>query len=75
MKLASCDNCTHRKDNACSLGMAPKTGEFLCQRYVMTQAFHDEILALARKEFEKDVNQAMLEISVIRAERDQAFAG
>ena len=75
MKLASCDNCAHRKESACTLGMAPATGEFLCPKYAMSDAFRDEILALARKEFERDVNQAMLKISVIRAERDQAFAG
>lgn len=75
MKLASCDNCAHRKESNCSLGLAPATGEFLCAKYAMSQAFHDEILALARKEFQKDVNQAMLQISVIRAEKDKAFAG
>lgn len=75
MKLASCDNCAHRKESTCTLGLAPATGEFLCPKYAMSQAFHDEILALARKEFQKDVNQAMLQISVIRAEKDKAFAG
>ena len=75
MKLASCDNCAFRKENACSMGLAPAEGEFLCAKYAMSEAFHAEILALARKEFEKDVNQAMLQISVIRAERNQAFAG
>lgn len=75
MKLASCDNCAHRQASTCTLGMAPATGEFLCPRYAMTEAFRDEILALARKEFQKDVNQAMLHVSVIRAERSQAFAG
>ena len=75
MKLASCDNCAHRKESTCALGTSPAEGEFLCPRYAMTQAFHDEILALARKEFERDVNQAMLHVSVMRAERAQAFAG
>jgi len=73
--LASCDNCAHRKADACTLGMAPATGEFLCPKYAMTEAFRDQVLGLARVEFQKDVNQAMLEISVLRAERDQAFAG
>ena len=75
MKLASCDNCAFRKKDACSIGLAPPEGEFLCAKYAMTQAFHDELLALARKEFQKDVDQAMLQISVIRAEKGQAFAG
>lgn len=75
MKLASCDNCAFMKDNACAKGMTPPEGEFLCAKYAMSQAFHDELLALARKEFTKDVNQAMLQISVIRAEKDKAFAG
>lgn len=75
MKLASCDNCAHRKESTCSIGLAPAEGEFLCPKYAMSQAFHQEILALVRKEFEKDVNQAMLQISVIRAEKNQAFAG
>lgn len=75
MKIASCDNCAHRKESVCALGASPAEGEFLCPRYAMTDAFRDEILALARKEFQRDVNQAMLHISVMRAERDQAFAG
>lgn len=90
MKLASCGNCAHRKEsneteqasplrvltNAdCNLAMAPKEEEFLCPKYAMTEAFRDEILGYARKEFERDVNQAMLKISVMRAERDQAWAG
>lgn len=75
MKLASCDNCAHRKESSCSFGLAPSGGEFLCPKYAMSAGFHDEVLALARKEFTRDVNQAMLHISVIRAERDQAFAG
>lgn len=75
MKLASCDNCAHRKENACSLGMAPEAGEFYCPKYAMSNVFFGEVLALARKEFEKDVNQAMLEIAVSRAEKDKAFAG
>lgn len=75
MKLASCDNCAHREGSACALGMAPKPGEFLCPRYAMNVAFREEVLALARKEFERDVNQAMLQISVARAEKDKAYAG
>ena len=75
MKIASCDNCAHRKESSCTLAMAPAEGEFLCPRYAMTEAFRDEILALARKEFQRDVNQAMLHVSVMRAERSQAFAG
>lgn len=75
MKLASCDNCVHMKDGACGMGMAPAEGEFLCPKYAMTSLFHEELLSLARKEFQKDVNQAMLQISVIRAEKDKAFAG
>lgn len=75
MKIASCDNCAHRKESSCTLGMAPAEGEFLCPKYAMSAAFHEEVLALARKEFERDVNQAMLHVSVIRAERNQAFAG
>lgn len=75
MKIASCDNCAFRTANACSMGLAPAEGEFLCAKYAMSEAFHEEILALARKEFERDVNQAMLQISVVRAERNQAFAG
>jgi hypothetical protein len=75
MKLASCDNCAHRANAACSLGLAPNEGEFLCHRYAMTTAFRDEVIELARKEFERDVNQALLEIAVARAEKDKAFAG
>lgn len=75
MKLASCDNCAFMKNNACSKGLAPPEGEFLCAKYAMSMAFHDELLALARKEFQKDVDQAMLQISVIRAEKAQGFAG
>jgi hypothetical protein len=73
--LASCDNCAHRKDSGCALFMEPAAGEFLCPRYAMTEAFRNAVLALARREFEADVNQAMLEISVAKAEREQAFAG
>lgn len=75
MKLASCDNCAHRRESTCTLSMAPKEGEFLCGKYAMSETFHSEVLAFARKEFERDVNQAMLEVSVLRAERDQAWAG
>ena len=75
MKLASCDNCAFMKAGACEKGMMPDEGEFLCAKYAMSAAFHDEILALAKKEFEREVNQAMLKISVVRAERNQAFAG
>lgn len=78
MKLASCDNCAHRKESVaepCSLGMTPDEGEFLCHRYAMTTTFRDEVIALARKEFERDINQAMITVAVARAERDQAFAG
>ncbi|HUR68516.1 MAG TPA: hypothetical protein VM370_04660 [Candidatus Thermoplasmatota archaeon] len=75
MKLASCDNCAFMKDNACTKALAPAEGEFLCNKYAMSIAFHDELLALARKEFQKEVNQSMLEISVLRAEKNRAFAG
>lgn len=75
MKLASCDNCAHRKEATCKLGMAPGPGEFLCGRYAMTEAFHHEVVDFARKEFRRDVDQAMLHVSVVRAERSQAFAG
>lgn len=75
MKLASCDNCAHRQESSCALGMAPAAGEFLCPRYAMNDLFREELLALARREFERDVNQAMLHISVMRAEKSQAFAG
>jgi putative ribosome biogenesis GTPase RsgA len=73
--LASCDNCAHRKESACSLGQEPQPGEFLCPRYAMTEAFRNSVLAVARREFERDVNQAMLEISVLRAEQEKSFAG
>ena len=73
--LASCDNCAHRKDSACALLMEPAPGEFLCPRYAMTEAFRNQILALARREFEPDVNQAMLHVSIMKAEKDQGFAG
>ena len=75
MKLASCDNCAHRKESACALAMAPAPGEFLCAKYAMNVTFREEVLAMARREFERDVNQAMLQISVIRAEKAQSFAG
>ena len=75
MKLASCDNCVHRKESACALGQAPPEGEFLCHRYAMTTTFRDEVIAWARKEIARDVNQAMLHVSVLRAEKDKAFAG
>lgn len=75
MRLASCDNCAHREGSTCKLAMAPATGEFLCPKYSMTVAFREEVLAMARREFERDVNQAMLEISVARAEREKAYAG
>lgn len=75
MKLASCDNCANLSDSNCSLGLAPAEGEFLCHRYAMTTSFRDEVVAWARKEIAKDVNQTMLEIAVIRAEKDKAFAG
>lgn len=75
MKLASCDNCAYRTESTCGLGMAPTPGEFLCGKYAMNVSFREEVLAMARKEFERDVNQAMLEISVIRAEKAQGFAG
>jgi hypothetical protein len=75
MKLASCDNCAHRKENACSLGKVPEAGEFYCPKYTMNTVFFQELLDNARKEYQKDVNQAMLEISVLRAEKDKAFAG
>lgn len=75
MKLASCDNCAHRQGSNCGLAMAPAPGEFLCNRYAMSVPFSEEVLAMARKEFERDVNQAMLQVSVIRAERAKGFAG
>ncbi|GEM_PF-5604642 len=73
--IASCDNCAQRKGSTCALGMAPEPGEFLCPRYAMTEAFRNSVLALARREFERDVNQAMLEISVLRAEQEKSYAG
>lgn len=73
--LASCDNCAHLKEGVCALAQTPEPGEFLCPRYAMTEAFRNGVLALARREFERDVNQAMLEISVLRAEKDKAYAG
>ena len=75
MKLASCDNCSHRKESSCALGMAPPEGEFLCHRYVMTAAFRDEVVAFALAEYKREINQATLEVSVLRAEKGQAFAG
>lgn len=75
MKLASCDNCAHRTASACGLSMSPPEGEFLCHRYAMTTTFRDEVIAWARKEIARDVNQAMLTVSVLRAEKDQAYAG
>lgn len=75
MKLASCDNCAHRKESTCGLGLAPAEGEFLCPKYAMNDLFREELLALARREFTRDVNQAMLHISVMRAEKEKAFAG
>jgi hypothetical protein len=75
MRIASCDNCAHRTESACGLGLAPAEGEFLCHRYAMTTTFRDEVIDQARREFARDVNQALLEIAVARAERDKAFAG
>lgn len=75
MKLASCDNCAHRTASSCGLAMAPAEGEFLCHRYAMTTTFRDEVVAWARKEIARDVNQATLEVSIFRAEKGQAFAG
>ena len=87
MKLASCDNCAHRKDvrgsgglghpesDACSLSLAPPEGEFLCHRDTMTTTFRDEVVEFARKEYERDFNQAMVEISIMKAERAKGFAG
>jgi len=75
MKLASCDNCDYRKAGQCALGQTPDQGDFLCGKYEMTEAFRSEIISLARKEFERDINQAMLEISALRAEQEQAWAG
>ena len=75
MKLASCDNCAHRKASSCTLGMTPAEGEFLCHRYVMTVAFRDEVVEMARQEYKREVNQAMLHIAVARAEKEKAYAG
>ena len=75
MKIASCDNCAHREASSCGLGMAPPEGEFLCHRYAMTTSFRDEVVEMARREFKRDIDQAMLHIAVARAEKDQAFAG
>jgi hypothetical protein len=75
LKLASCDNCGHRKSGACGLSLAPPDGEFLCHRYVMTTTFREEVVALARREFERDMNQAMIHIAVAKAEWAKAFAG
>lgn len=75
MKIASCDNCAHRQASSCGLALAPQEGEFLCHRYAMTTTFRDEVISWARKEISRDVNQAMLEIAVLRAEKDKAFAG
>lgn len=75
MKLASCDNCAYRKETACSLGMAPEAGEFLCPKYAMCESFRQDVLAWARVEISKEINQAMLNISVMRAEKQKAYAG
>ena len=75
MKIASCDNCSHRKESSCGLGMAPPEGEFLCHRYAMTTAFRDEVVAFALQEYKREINQTVLEVSVLRAEKGQAFAG
>lgn len=77
MKLASCANCAHRQENACRLSLSPEPGEFLCPKYAMSEGFREEVLAWARKEIAQEVNQAMLDISVMRAQRDEqkAYAG
>ena len=75
MKIASCDNCAHRKELDCGLGLAPAEGEFLCHRYAMTTAFRDEVIELARREYARDFNQAMVEVSIMKAERAKGFAG
>ena len=75
MKIASCDNCAHRKESACSLALAPAEGEFLCHRYAMTTTFRDEVVEMARKEFAREFNQAMVDVSIMKAERAKGFAG
>lgn len=75
MKLASCANCAHRQENLCRLGMKPDDGEFLCGKYAMSDLFREEVLAWARKEIAAEVNQAMLDITVLRHEKEQAYAG
>jgi adenosyl cobinamide kinase/adenosyl cobinamide phosphate guanylyltransferase len=75
MKLASCDNCAHRQESTCSLRMQPEAGEFLCPKYAMCESFRQEVLGWARQEIAREVNQAMLNISVMRAEKQKAYAG
>ncbi len=77
MKLASCDNCAYRKESTCSLGNKPETGEFLCSKYAMSDAFREEVLSFARREIMQEVNQAMMDITALRAQKEEerAYAG
>ncbi|MHB8585756.1 MAG: hypothetical protein ACYDDF_07965 [Thermoplasmatota archaeon] len=54
--LASCDNCANRKNDTCSLLLAPRAGEVLCERYAMSPRFRAEVLDLLRTDIEKQVN-------------------
>lgn len=73
--LASCENCVFRQAAQCELGVKPDEGELYCKQYKMSEAFRDQILALVRKDVEREISRATLMIQMHQAEDNTAFAG
>ena len=70
--LASCANCTQGQSEGCSDGVALAEGDLLCDRYRITNAFRDEIVAKALADVRAEIDLAILKHQL---DRSTHFAG
>jgi hypothetical protein len=73
--LASCTNCANRQGNVCVLGLKPAKGEILCEKYAMSEAFRNMIVARLRQDIAVEVSQAYLKIKIPPKPAGEAYAG
>ncbi|HVL47659.1 MAG TPA: hypothetical protein VM889_03795 [Candidatus Thermoplasmatota archaeon] len=72
--LASCNNCANREGTACLLNLKPRAGDILCDKYAMSVAFRDQLLAKLREDLSVEISQAILKVKVERQAAGQGFA-
>lgn len=70
--MASCANCTQGESGRCSDGVDLAEGDLLCDRYRITTAFRDEIVAKALADVRAEIDLAILKHKV---DRSTHFAG